>query len=429
MITPEILNFIKQQTTSGASREQISSLLKQNGWVDADIAEAFTASVSGNKSIVSTPLSPPTQFMPPQIQQPIAPHRSVLKYIVVVVILLALLGSAGFFYFTRANNTTVATDQQKTTVANSQDNPSDILKIAYAPVPPEENSASIFRVIATSTISSADAAFLQKYYNPYVATNTPPLSESRKILLKYKDLLTAFENATNKKYYQCVGDGCSLSFIREIVRLATLNTFVLYKDGKTVEAQQYALKIVKFGQILTVKSDLTGLLIGWLAQDAGYNMLAVVKNPNPFSSSERTSLVQTLRDEQKQIYKVTNAFYLQGIDNVTNVDVQLLGVSEQDKKDTESFFEEFRKFANSTTWKPDVVKDWFNQSLAISLSNIDLPCGSVLKDSKIDIGFDPNDKNQTTDNIVGKTFYTQFYGSLDAINNKRCEIESLINTL
>ncbi|MEI7709510.1 MAG: hypothetical protein WCI76_02235 [bacterium] len=37
MITPEIINYIKQQITNGVSREQISASLKQNGWNDADI--------------------------------------------------------------------------------------------------------------------------------------------------------------------------------------------------------------------------------------------------------------------------------------------------------------------------------------------------------------------------------------------------------
>lgn len=41
MITPELINFIKQQISVGVSREQISQTLQSNSWSLADIDEAF----------------------------------------------------------------------------------------------------------------------------------------------------------------------------------------------------------------------------------------------------------------------------------------------------------------------------------------------------------------------------------------------------
>ena len=49
MPTPEIINYVRQQIASGIPRDQISASLKQNGWNDLDIAEAFKASaISAN---------------------------------------------------------------------------------------------------------------------------------------------------------------------------------------------------------------------------------------------------------------------------------------------------------------------------------------------------------------------------------------------
>jgi hypothetical protein len=42
MINQQLLDFIKQKLSSGITRDQITQLLKTNGWNDADINEAFT---------------------------------------------------------------------------------------------------------------------------------------------------------------------------------------------------------------------------------------------------------------------------------------------------------------------------------------------------------------------------------------------------
>lgn len=43
MINNQLLDYIKQQLTSGATKETITANLKGQGWIDADIAEAFSA--------------------------------------------------------------------------------------------------------------------------------------------------------------------------------------------------------------------------------------------------------------------------------------------------------------------------------------------------------------------------------------------------
>jgi len=405
MPTPEIINYVRQQIASGIPRDQISASLKQNGWNDLDIAEAFKASaISANTA-----------------------EKSSLKYRAAIVAALVLAVGIGVLFFLQKRGNNPVPQSQ------IQESAKDDFKINYAAVPADENSANIFEAIGINAISNDDKDLLNKYFNNFSSANPPPLVESKEILLKYKNILTAFETGVGKKYYQCslvMGDKCSLSILRDVAKLAILNSFVLFKEGKSDDAQNYASKVVKLGQMTSGQAgDFINLLTAWATQKLAYNMLDLVKSGSILSDVEKNILINNLREEHKKVFRFIYTMRIETIDYITDANKKPSGVIDID---TEDIFNQYRTMANNVTWKPDEVKKWFYDSLKIELSNVDLICGSELKESQLDIGFNPTDtplKENFAPNFVGKMLYTTTYASLNTTNQKRCEIENLITAL
>lgn len=413
MVTLEVINYVKQQIASGVSRDQISSSLKQNGWNDSDIGEVFNTLV--------IPLDTVSQA--PRI---VKSHT--ICNIFIVIIILTLLGGAGWFFLQSKSGSVIQNEilDSNNEIPIIQTKNLDDLKINYIAVPVNENSASVFQSVGVNAISKEDNDFLVKFVSDN-QTTLRPITQSKKVLTKYKKLLETFEAGVAKKYYQCsiaMGDTCYLNNIRSISRLAVANSFILWKDGKTDEAKDYAHKIIKLGQMITEQADeFITLLVGWEVQKMGYYTLKDVEG-GTLSLEVKNDLIKNLREEHKKLFRFDYSRTLEIIDFTTDENNKPSIVI----KETDELMNEFRKNVNDITWKPEIVKKWFNDSLKIALSNVDLPCGSVYKDSTIDIGFDPQDTAQT-DNFVGKTLYSTTYASLNTTSVKRCEVESLINVL
>ncbi|MDB4984302.1 MAG: hypothetical protein JWM20_481 [Patescibacteria group bacterium] len=120
MITQEVIAFIKGQLATGASKESISKMLQDNGWMPADIAEAFAQAVPPVVSYqTSAPIQPvesvktfqrvePTisQAQPVESLRPapviasqaavVAPKSSKMLIWILVVLLLIVIAVAGY---------------------------------------------------------------------------------------------------------------------------------------------------------------------------------------------------------------------------------------------------------------------------------------------------------------------------------------------
>ncbi|MEI7709511.1 MAG: hypothetical protein WCI76_02240 [bacterium] len=358
------------------------------------------------------------------------PKSHGIRSLLVVIVILLLIGGAVWFFLQKKSSPSV---QNEPVVTNNVQAPKvvnlDDLKISYVVVPADQNSASIFNAIPSNIIAKEDIDLMTKYFNNYPPISYISLAESKKILTKYPSVLASFELGAGKQYYQCsvpMGDNCYLNVLRYIPNLAALNSFVLFKEGKVADAQDYAQKIIKLGQMVTAQTDdVINLLVGWIIQRTGYYALHETKPISGLSIDDKNTLLKNLREEQKKVFQFMYTRQIESVDYITDINKKPSGVID---KDTEDTFNEYRKAANNTTWKPDIVKKWFNDSLKIELSNIDLPCSSVYKDSKIDTGFNPKDTSQT-DNFVGKTLYSITYGSFNTLSTKRCEVEGMINNL
>ena len=93
MINQQLLDFIKQQLSSGSTKEKISSDLLANGWTAQDVQEGFNA-----LTIPATPVSsvPSTPATPSFVQKK---SHSGMKIFFTVLVLFLLAGGASAYYF------------------------------------------------------------------------------------------------------------------------------------------------------------------------------------------------------------------------------------------------------------------------------------------------------------------------------------------
>lgn len=94
MVNQQLLDYIKQQSQQGISKEQIKSSLMANGWQAQDIEEAFNSSVLPAQTLA--PSDTPSQSFSPQ------PHRGLNKILLVIVFIIGgvlIIGGGAFAYF------------------------------------------------------------------------------------------------------------------------------------------------------------------------------------------------------------------------------------------------------------------------------------------------------------------------------------------
>lgn len=428
MITQQIVGFIRQQLASGLTQEQIAASLKQSGWADADIAEAFQSSVD-DVNPVATATSVETAGGSKKIVLAIA-----------IVFIVACAAAGGFYLWNKSSSAVSeksATENTRISIEDRAAAENNALAAdvyvpqAYVRIPDANNSAVIFRTVASSTFTKIDRDFL----NAFSATNTPPVNESRIIVAKYKNILAAFEAGVSKGSFQCSllrGDSCPLNIVRDAAKIALINAFVLSADGKNEEALAYASKVSRLGQqVLEYSDEMIAFLVGGVIEKMSYQTELTLRSkmgksaPASITAANKALLIAALRKQHKNVISREYAVRLEQIDYVTDPSKK---PSYPLTSEDEEYFGEYRKVSNATTWKPEQVKKWFEDSYKISLSNVDLPCGSKVAHSTIDIGFNPA-MSEHSDNYVGKTFYSTLYASLENVNAKRCEVENAITKL
>jgi hypothetical protein len=227
MVTPEIINYIRQQIAAGVSREQISINLKQNGWNDLDIAEAFNAT--------TVPLGAAPLSLDKKTRQTI---RNIIIFICVLVILF--IGFVAATFFIKRNAPVVQSDEvNKIETSLPKDINFNDFKVALEKVPDTENSVAIFNALPQKEVTSDDRSLMNKYIAGSVSLDSSSLKQTKAILVKYKNVLDAFDAGAAKKYFQCPSDEygiipgkCPLNSARDAGLLVSIKSLVLSKDGK-----------------------------------------------------------------------------------------------------------------------------------------------------------------------------------------------------
>lgn len=127
MITPELLNYIRQQLGAGVSKSDITNALKSQGWQDADINEALILNehfLTENKNV-----SQPLQVVSSNKAKLTIPKLSSRKIIIISasILLVVAIGFGSFAYFrtTTVPSKTIQDQTMGTSAVQSTSTPSD----------------------------------------------------------------------------------------------------------------------------------------------------------------------------------------------------------------------------------------------------------------------------------------------------------------
>ncbi len=362
----------------------------------------------------------------------------IVPFLIILIIIVIIGGGMWYFYLNKVTAVVPSSDMQATsTLALNTSGTSKVVSGAYdsdlrlSPVriSKSTNSVSTWNAIKSDAILKADSDFLTKYVPTYSSKNIPPLAESQKILDKYPKLLAVFDANANQPY-QCLfilGDQCSLNTIRSVSYLVGLRAIVQIQQKKPVEAQQTASNIVALGKNVTANTDsLITLLVGWVSQQTGYNLLTAIGPKTKLTKTEKAALIAQLRKEHKTVLKYTYTNAAEGFAYITSAKNKPTRLPDADE---EEYINELRETiaANPKSWNQAETQKYFYDSYKIAIANVDLACGATPVNSKLDLTFDPEDED--AENYIGKTLYTDAYASLDIVNEKRCAIEKLIQGL
>ncbi|MCX6716840.1 MAG: hypothetical protein NTV72_02875 [Candidatus Taylorbacteria bacterium] len=345
--------------------------------------------------------------------------------LLLIVVLLVIL-SVGVFFFFR--------NSQKNMVWNEPNFfDSEFLGVSYIKIADSGNSAPLWSKVFGSEISKTDKEFLNKYLANFSIKNLPPVSQSNDLIKKYKNLLNVFDSAKVLNSYQCsyqMGEVCNFSVIMDASNLASLRATVFLNQNKLPEAVSEAKSIINVGESISNNGDdVINLLVGWKIQRLGYQIIKGINEKGEKTYLTTEEIGNKISDLRKSHTFVLKLMYIRNseiIDYITSENNELSNlVLFEELKEPVSIFR--KEIGSGLGWDTGETKKYFYDSIKNEISNIEKPCGDEIKDSKIGIKLDQNNKQE--ENYVGKELYIVTYAPLGSSNVKRCEVESLINSL
>jgi hypothetical protein len=376
-----------------------------------------------NEQVRQGPTVP--EYMVPPL--PINSSRKNRVWIIIfLIIIIAFVVGAWYYFSVNTTSTTPIKEQTNPITFDDSD-----LKISYAATSSvSENSAPAFGAINSKSVTSADIDSLTKYIASSTAKNLPPITQANKIISAYPALLKAFDENATKPYLCNIGKGenCPLNSTRNMSYLAGVKSLVLFEQNKIAEAQKNASNLVALGKNITANADADiTLLVGWVVQKIGYSVSSILnsnsKTPT-LSETDKNTLITQLHNEQKKVFKYAYTRVVELIDYISSSDKK--PVTQVVSADDESILAEYRKAIaeNPNSWNPTETKKYFYDSYKIMISNVEIPCGAAIPESRIETGFNPEDK--TSENYMGKKIYSTSYAGVNSLNVKRCEVETAI---
>jgi uncharacterized protein (UPF0333 family) len=349
--------------------------------------------------------------------------QSGFAHILLLLIIVVALGGGAYYYIQSQNKST--DDTVSVEVKKFDDS---ALAISLPTVAAADN-ASIELQSLQNVLTPAEATLIKDY----IAAAKPSTSLTQKIksmLATKADIFATIDRAVAKPKYLCdVGSQtCSLTNYRNLASLIAVQADVFFKDGKIKEAMDVAFKGLDLTQ--KIEDGTTSHVDYLIALSMKTTLLTEIKTitaADTLSASDKTEFLAklakytddstSLKNATKYAYKAT----VRSIDVISSGDTS--GVPELDKEALDTYIEGKKDHA----WNPKATKAMFYQFYKKMLDNIDLACGSTYESAEenIDIeSLDPKDPN-----YVGKIFYATGTPSLDGINNKRCELVPLYESI
>ncbi len=473
MLTKEIIDYIRSERALGATRESIGAALRQAGWSEQDIVDAFTAATppmptprpaapaQANNIPIAPIMSDVTttarRYGPPN--QPVNPaiHSTYRKTIdtfernerrkshkgIFVILFTLSMGAGIWFYLTKPDlPAALSTIEQR--VTNRQPNeiaPADPLLVVVKRVPANQNAAqsAIFNDSASlAKMTTAEKDFLKTYIENFSAKKLPPLTQAATIVKKYETSLTAFDESIALPYYQCLplaGDTCSLTTPRTLAHLTLLKAYVTYKkDNMPEDALTHALGIGMLGSKIAGSGDTIPLLAGFSMQKNAYTLASYIASSVPASAkpivltpAEKTTLITTV---QQNVINTIRFLYTKDMNAISFISNPNASTTFPLSQETREELSSLTTYITPTNWRPDETRLYYLRSYQKAIENVKAPCTSAeLATTKYDPGFAENAAVES-DNYIGKLIFTNSYQELDkTLFTKRCELEKVIGDL
>lgn len=441
MINNELLKFVKDQLDRNVPKEQIVAILKPGGWTDADVNEALQA--------LQTPAVPLLKVFP-KSGADLTSRLPLWVVLVSVLFLLIMVGGGLWYFLSRGSVSTTPTQKQlpaseagrmppiatsTPAIVGDQD-----LMVSWTKIQDDQNIARAMSAIAVM-ITASDKDFLSKYFGKgYDIKNLPAVSVASAVAARNVKALQVFSAVSVAPLYQCSTvmtlSGCDIQALRDIGRLLLLRSYVLERAGKNQDALAIVSNMVDLGRKVTSGADeVLTLLAGWELQKNGYQRMAElnqkVSAPFNLSADDKTGRLNTLRTEQKNIFKYLYTRESEALEYLA--DKNKLPSFPQLADDIAAA-DEYRKSITLGKFNLAETKGYFYNSYKISMNNVDLACGSRMMLPPYDFNSEMNiatttGNQKSVGNYIGKVLYWTTYTPLDNINIKRCEVEELINKL
>jgi uncharacterized protein (UPF0333 family) len=291
-------------------------------------------------------------------------------------------------------------------------------------VPAEEN-ASVELQTLTNVLTPSESTKLKTF-----ASTTNPtaahIQEVKAILATKTDVFRTIDAALEKPKYQCVLIGeakpvCLYNNYRNAGTLIAVQAHVLFRDGKAKEAMDMAFKGLDLAQkIENGSSSYIEYLVGVSMKITVLNEIKTIAASGKLSATDETAYATKLQNytEDKLGLKTAVAYEFERI--VATIDLVSSGKTDGLGELDKDIFQIYIDAKKDHAWNPEATRAMFYDGFKKQLSNVDVACGSPYVSSKENIDIeklDPKDPN-----YVGKIFYANNIPAVDSINDKRCEL-------
>jgi len=122
MITPELVAYINKQLREGKAKEEIASVLRGQGWPEADLNEAFSR--MDLSFVPPVAVRPPLSSFSPPASQPSVRGTDLKKQLLIILLALGVSlvggGAAAYFYYSQLPERIIAQMLEKSAQVKSE---------------------------------------------------------------------------------------------------------------------------------------------------------------------------------------------------------------------------------------------------------------------------------------------------------------------
>jgi len=399
MITNQIIDYIKQQTQAGKTKEEIETSLFNAGWRKTDINEAFKS---------------------------IRPKKKLLKKIILIFI-----GSViGLFLLILFLPNILSLFSKDIPPIDDSD-----LQLKKIEIPREQNAYYDLIKLGGDINEPKNIVHETTAVQDYINGKSWDDNLIENILSQNTEAFTYFTEATDKPKFQDpnFSDSAkikptviviSLNSWRQASRLSVLKALFLLKQGKDKEAFDEVFKSIKIGQkIQESQCSVIEYLVGIGIKKIGLEALQKIIASSKLESNELKKYAETLNEFYKNeeglisMWKEQYSEQIWAINSVVSGDKNIL--SEEDNFSS-------REIKNNFYFKPNKTKALFVEYTRENIKNAEKPCNLIEKREIKELAPESKIKMYVTENAVGKVITDIVAASLGSINDKKCQDDLLV---